>query len=113
MRVSSWLLEARTSETENQEAQRRVRGARSRLRGDNALEPLIQPTSVPLSHGRRGWAVSLHRVGGLRKPSGELLRLCLWGIHNAHHKVGQSGRLLYNGVLSKKCTLLCSFHILH
>ncbi len=53
MEASSWLLEARTNEKENQEAQRRVRGERSKLRGGKPQEalqgPTLQPTSVPPS----------------------------------------------------------------
>ena len=37
--TSGWLLEVGTSEMEKQEAQRRVRGAMSRIMGGQPLEP--------------------------------------------------------------------------
>ena len=51
--ASCWLLGARTSEVENQEAQWRAIGVSSGLRGSKALEvlqrPILQPTPMPTS----------------------------------------------------------------
>ena len=60
MVASSRLLELRTSEAENQEAQKRDGGARSRLKGG---EPL-QPISVPPSDKRRQVSMRRPACGG-------------------------------------------------
>ena len=50
MAALSWVLEATTTEAENEETHGRVRGARSRLRRDQSPEavwrPTLQPTTV-------------------------------------------------------------------
>ena len=66
-------MEARISDSENQEAQRRIRKERSRIRWGKTLDNFWRPTSVPPS----GWDLAgLHRVADLRRPSGRPLVLC-------------------------------------
>ena len=76
MEASSWLLEARTNELENQEGQRKVMGVSSSLSGRKNQETLgrstLQPSSVaPID----GDVVGIHSMTGLRPPCGGQLVL--------------------------------------
>ncbi len=66
MEASGWLLEARTTEVENQKEERRVRGEKRRFKGGKRLKALNRPTvQRPLCHivvqrqlASKGWLVS-------------------------------------------------------
>ena len=80
MVASTWLLEARTSEVENQEAQGRSWEPGVGSEEANFQRPSKGPScSPPLCHPVAERLPWLHMVAGLQGPSGGPLVLCLYG----------------------------------